>query len=63
VKPSSRFGIASSPRWRHAAPQGLIQDHVVTGVLMTKRDSFFTKEEYHQVRRPQVLQRWRGASG
>ena len=29
--------------------RGLIQDHVVTGVLMTARDCFFTREEYHQV--------------
>ncbi|KAI9597691.1 hypothetical protein BDF19DRAFT_434176 [Syncephalis fuscata] len=29
--------------------RGLIQDHVVAGVWMTKRDSFFTREEYQQV--------------
>ncbi|KAG5460181.1 MAG: hypothetical protein BJ554DRAFT_7802, partial [Olpidium bornovanus] len=29
--------------------RGLIQDHVVTGVHMTARDTFFTREQYHQV--------------
>ncbi|OLL24757.1 DNA-directed RNA polymerase I subunit rpa1 [Neolecta irregularis DAH-3] len=29
--------------------RGLIQDHVVTGVWMTKRDTFFTREEYQQL--------------
>jgi DNA-directed RNA polymerase I subunit RPA1 len=29
--------------------RGLIQDHVVSGVWMTKRDTFFTREEYQQV--------------
>lgn len=29
--------------------RGLIQDHVVAGVWMTKRDSFFTRSEYQQL--------------
>jgi DNA-directed RNA polymerase I subunit RPA1 len=29
--------------------RGLIQDHVVAGVWMTKRDSFFTADEYQQL--------------
>ncbi|OAD76996.1 hypothetical protein PHYBLDRAFT_123028 [Phycomyces blakesleeanus NRRL 1555(-)] len=29
--------------------RGLIQDHVVCGVWMTSRGTFFTKEEYHQL--------------
>ena len=29
--------------------RGLIQDHVVGGVKMTKRDTFFKKWEYHQL--------------
>ncbi|KAJ1923261.1 hypothetical protein IWQ60_005983 [Tieghemiomyces parasiticus] len=29
--------------------RGLIQDHVVMGTLMTKRDTFFTRAEYHQL--------------
>ena len=29
--------------------RGLIQDHVVAGVWMTSRDSFFTREDYHQL--------------
>ena len=29
--------------------RGLIQDHVVAGVWMTARDSFFTREEYFQL--------------
>lgn len=29
--------------------RGLIQDHVVTGVLMTSRDTFFTKKQYTQL--------------
>ncbi|KAG4305911.1 hypothetical protein PORY_000821 [Pneumocystis oryctolagi] len=29
--------------------RGLIQDHVVTGVWMTKKDTFFTKEQYQQL--------------
>ncbi|CAO3608899.1 unnamed protein product [Cunninghamella echinulata] len=29
--------------------RGLIQDHVVSGVWMTARDTFFTKDEYHQL--------------
>lgn len=29
--------------------RGLIQDHVVSGVHMTKRDTFFTREEYQQL--------------
>eukprot|EP00455_Lapot_gusevi_P023602 TRINITY_DN244_c0_g1_i2.p1 TRINITY_DN244_c0_g1~~TRINITY_DN244_c0_g1_i2.p1 ORF type:complete len:1325 (-),score=504.26 TRINITY_DN244_c0_g1_i2:138-4112(-) len=29
--------------------RGLIQDHVVSGVLLTARDSFFTKDEYQQL--------------
>lgn len=29
--------------------RGLIQDHVVAGVWMTKRDSFFTRAEYQQL--------------
>lgn len=29
--------------------RGLIQDHVVAGVWMTAQDSFFTREEYHQL--------------
>ncbi|KAG2223195.1 hypothetical protein INT45_011541 [Circinella minor] len=29
--------------------RGLIQDHVVSGVWMTSRNTFFTREEYHQL--------------
>lgn len=29
--------------------RGLIQDHVVAGVWMTNRDSFFTRDEYFQL--------------
>ncbi|KAI9488674.1 hypothetical protein BDB00DRAFT_877143 [Zychaea mexicana] len=29
--------------------RGLIQDHVVSGVWMTSRNTFFTKDEYHQL--------------
>ncbi|CAO3689510.1 unnamed protein product [Umbelopsis ramanniana] len=29
--------------------RGLIQDHVVSGVLMCSRDTFFTREEYQQI--------------
>lgn len=29
--------------------RGLIQDHVVAGVWMTKKDAFFTRSEYHQL--------------
>ncbi|QSL66373.1 hypothetical protein MERGE_000751 [Pneumocystis wakefieldiae] len=29
--------------------RGLIQDHIVTGVWMTKKDTFFTKEQYQQL--------------
>ncbi|KIJ44014.1 hypothetical protein M422DRAFT_228619 [Sphaerobolus stellatus SS14] len=29
--------------------RGLIQDHVVAGVWMTAKSSFFTREEYHQL--------------
>lgn len=29
--------------------RGLIQDHVVSGVWMTSRNSFFTKDQYHQL--------------
>eukprot|EP01103_Thecamoeba_quadrilineata_P011482 TRINITY_DN2752_c0_g1_i1.p1 TRINITY_DN2752_c0_g1~~TRINITY_DN2752_c0_g1_i1.p1 ORF type:complete len:1475 (-),score=331.47 TRINITY_DN2752_c0_g1_i1:100-4146(-) len=29
--------------------RGLIQDHIVTGVLLTKKDSFFTKDTYQQL--------------
>jgi len=29
--------------------RGLIQDHVVTGVLLTKRDTFFTKSDFQQL--------------
>ncbi|CAG8523131.1 6584_t:CDS:10 [Ambispora gerdemannii] len=29
--------------------RGLIQDHVVIGVWMTSKDTFFTKEQYHQI--------------
>jgi DNA-directed RNA polymerase beta' subunit len=29
--------------------RGLIQDHVVAGLWMTNRDSFFTREEYFQL--------------
>lgn len=29
--------------------RGLIQDHVIAGVLITKKDTFFTKEEYQQL--------------
>jgi DNA-directed RNA polymerase beta' subunit len=29
--------------------RGLIQDHVVAGVWMTNRDTFFTREEYFQL--------------
>ncbi|KAI8343954.1 hypothetical protein BC941DRAFT_491756 [Chlamydoabsidia padenii] len=29
--------------------RGLIQDHVVSGVWMTSRDTFFTKDEYQQL--------------
>lgn len=35
---------------RNGAPiRGLIQDHVVSGVLLTKRDTFFTREEFCQL--------------
>ncbi len=29
--------------------RGLIQDHVVAGVWMTNQDTFFDREEYHQL--------------
>lgn len=29
--------------------RGLIQDHVIAGVWMTKKDSFFTRSEYQQL--------------
>src|SRR5258708_7174740 len=29
--------------------RGLIQDHVVAGVWMTNKQTFFTREEYHQI--------------
>lgn len=29
--------------------RGLIQDHVVSGVLLTKRDTFFTRQEFQQL--------------
>ncbi|KAG9037406.1 hypothetical protein FRB95_005695 [Tulasnella sp. JGI-2019a] len=29
--------------------RGLIQDHVVAGVWMTNKSTFFTREEYHQI--------------
>ena len=29
--------------------RGLIQDHVVTGALLTKRDTFLTREEFQQL--------------
>jgi len=29
--------------------RGLIQDHVVAGLWMTAKSSFFTREEYHQL--------------
>jgi DNA-directed RNA polymerase beta' subunit len=29
--------------------RGLIQDHVVAGVWMTSKDSFFSREEYFQL--------------
>lgn len=29
--------------------RGLIQDHVVAGVWMTNKSTFFTREEYHQL--------------
>ena len=29
--------------------RGLIQDHIVAGVWMTSKDTFFTREEYHQL--------------
>lgn len=29
--------------------RGLIQDHVVAGVHMTNKDTFFTRSEYHQL--------------
>lgn len=29
--------------------RGLIQDHVVAGVWMTNRDTFFTRDEYFQL--------------
>lgn len=29
--------------------RGLIQDHVVAGVWMTNKATFFTREEYHQL--------------
>ncbi|EMR09607.1 hypothetical protein PNEG_02190 [Pneumocystis murina B123] len=29
--------------------RGLIQDHIVTGVWITKKDTFFTKEQYQQL--------------
>jgi len=29
--------------------RGLIQDSVVGGVLMTSKDTFFTKDEYMQI--------------
>jgi DNA-directed RNA polymerase I subunit RPA1 len=29
--------------------RGLIQDHVVAGVWMTNKDTFFTREEYFQL--------------
>jgi DNA-directed RNA polymerase beta' subunit len=29
--------------------RGLIQDHVVAGVWMTAKSSFFSREEYHQL--------------
>ena len=32
--------------------RGLIQDHVVAGVLLTQRDAFLTRSEFMQVRSP-----------
>ena len=29
--------------------RGLIQDHVVAGIWMTNRDTFFTREDYFQL--------------
>lgn len=29
--------------------RGLIQDHIVSAVILTKKDTFFTREEYHQI--------------
>ena len=29
--------------------RGLIQDHVVAGVWMTNKQTFFTREDYHQI--------------
>lgn len=29
--------------------RGLIQDHVVAGVWLTNKDTFFTREEYYQL--------------
>jgi DNA-directed RNA polymerase I subunit RPA1 len=29
--------------------RGLIQDHIVAGVWMTKKDTFFTRAEYQQL--------------
>ncbi|KAG9448436.1 hypothetical protein H6P81_008401 [Aristolochia fimbriata] len=29
--------------------RGLIQDHIVSAVLLTKRDTFLTRDEYHQL--------------
>ncbi|ETO34014.1 hypothetical protein RFI_03083 [Reticulomyxa filosa] len=45
------YTIAATPMQyispRHGAPlRGLMQDHVVSSVLLTKRDTFLTKDEY-----------------
>ncbi len=35
---------------RHGGPlRGLIQDHILSGVLLTKRDTFFTREDFIQL--------------
>lgn len=44
-----------SHNFRYVGPRdgnplrGLIQDHIVSGVLMTKKDTFFTKDEFCQI--------------
>jgi DNA-directed RNA polymerase I subunit RPA1 len=38
------------PGPKSGAPlRGLIQDHILTGVLLTKRDTFFPRDQFQQL--------------
>jgi hypothetical protein len=41
--------LATCPALPPALNRGLIQDHVVSGVLLTRRDTWLTREEYSQL--------------